>query len=167
MADEVELKLTVAPDRASAVRQMPLLRQLAVKRAVTRQLETVYFDTPDRALERRGVVLRIRNLGRRRVQTIKLPSDGLSGLQVLREVETTISGDWPELDKIVDLRLRRLFADRSISQRLEPLFATDFRRTVWPLRFNETLVEMAFDQGEIRAKGAALPLSEIELEIKS
>ena len=167
MADEVELKLTVAPERAAAVRGMPLVRRLAEKRAVTRQLSTVYFDTPDQALAKRGIVLRIRNLGRRRVQTIKLPSDGLGGLQVLREIETTIAGDRPELDKIADLRLRRLFADNAITRRLVPLFATEFRRTVWPLRFNESLIELAFDQGEIRAKSARLPISEIELELRN
>ncbi len=167
MADEVELKLTVAPERAAAARQMPLLKQWAEKRAVTRQLETVYFDTPERALERRGVVLRVRKLGRRRIQTIKLPSEGLGGLQVLREIETSIAGDRPELDKIVDLRLRRLFADRAISRRLEPLFTTEFQRTVWPLRFNESLVEFALDRGAIRARNGEVPLSEIELELKS
>src|SRR5258706_5170175 len=141
MADEVELKLTVAPERAAAVRRMPLLRELAEKRAVTRQLNTVYFDTPDQALARRGIVLRIRSVGRRHVQTIKLPSEGLGGLQVLREIETTVAGDRPELDKIADLRLRRLFADKTITRRLMPLFATEFRRTAWPLRFNGSLIE--------------------------
>ncbi len=167
MADEVELKLTVAPERAAAVRQMPLLRSMAEKRAVTRQLSTVYFDTPDQALAKRGIVLRIRSTGRRRIQTIKLPSQGLGGLQVLREIETSIAGDRPELDKIADLRLRRLFADKAITCRLEPLFATDFRRTAWLLRFNESLIELAFDQGEIRAKGGRLPISEIELELRA
>ncbi len=167
MADEVELKLSVAPERAAAVRLMPLLRRLAEKRAVTRQLSTVYFDTPDRALAKRGIVLRIRGIGRQRIQTIKLPSDGLGGLQVMREIETPIAGDRPELDKIADLRLRRLFSDRSIARRLTPLFATEFRRTVWPVRFGESLIELAFDQGEIQAKAARLPLSEIELELRS
>jgi triphosphatase len=167
MAEEVELKLTVAPERAAAVRKLPLLRELAQKRALTRQLETVYYDTPDSALARRGVVLRVRSIGKRRVQTIKLPSTGLGGLQVLREIETTISGDRPELDKIIDPRLRRLFADPAIIRRLAPLFATDFRRIAWPLRFKESLVELAFDRGEIRADEASLPLSEIELELKS
>ena len=167
MADEVELKLTVALERAAAVRQMPLLRRLAEKRALTRQLSTVYFDTPDQALAKRGVVLRIRSLGRRRIQTIKLPSEGLGGLQVLHEIETAVTGDRPELDKIADPRLRRLFADKTITRRLVPLFATEFRRTVWPLRFNESLIELAFDQGEIRAKAAGLPISEIELELRA
>ncbi len=86
---------------------------------------------------------------------------------MLREVETTISGDRPELDKIIDPRLRRLFADPAIIRRLGPLFATDFRRTAWPLRFKESLIELAFDRGEIRAEDASLPLCEIELELKS
>jgi triphosphatase len=167
MADEVELKLSVAPERAAAVRQLPLLRELAEKRALTRQLETVYYDTPDQALARRGIVLRVRSIGRRRVQTIKLPGSGIGGLQVLREIETAISGDKPELDKITDPRLRRLLADRTIARRLAPLFATDFRRTAWPLRFNDSRIEFAFDRGEIRAQDSALPLSEIELELKS
>src|SRR5207244_535234 len=71
------------------------------------------------------------------------------------------------LDKIADLRLRRLFADKAITRRLLPIFATEFHRTVWPLRFNESLIEFAFDQGEIRAKSAQLPISEIELELRT
>jgi triphosphatase len=167
MADEVELKLSVAPERAEAVRQMPLLRRLAEKRAVTRQLSTIYFDTPDQALAKRGIVLRIRAVGQRHIQTIKLPSEGLGGLQVQREIETPVAGDRPELDKIVDLRMRRLFADKAFTRRLDPLFVTEFRRTVWPLRFGGSLIELAFDRGEIRAKDARLPLSEIELELRS
>ena len=167
MTDEIELKLSVAPERAAAVRQLPLLRRLAEKRALTRQLSTVYFDTPDRALAKRGIALRIRGIGRRRIQTIKLPSEGLGGLQVQREIETPVAGDRPELDKIADLRLRRLFADKAITRRLAPLFVTEFRRTVWPIRFGESLIELAFDEGEIRAKDARLPLSEIELELRS
>ena len=167
MADEVELKLTVAPERASAVRRLALIRRLAEKRAVTRQLSTIYFDTPDQALAKRGIVLRIRSIGRRRVQTIKLPGEGLGGLQVLRELETTIAGDRPELDRIADLRLRRLFADKAMTRRLVPIFATEFRRTVWRLRFNESVIELALDQGDIKAKSARLPISEIELELRT
>src|SRR5262249_16979956 len=77
------------------------------------------------------------------------------------------SGDQPELDKITDPRLRRLLADPNITRRLGPLFATDFRRTAWPLRFNDSLIELAFDRGEVRAKDASQPLCEIELELKN
>src|SRR4029077_2183313 len=166
MADEVELKLTVAPERAAAVRQMPLLRSMAEKRTVPRQLSTVYFDTPDQALAKRGITLRIRSTGRRKLQTIKLPAEGPGGLQIQREGETPISGDWPEFDRISDLRLRRLFTHGGIAEGLAPLFLTEFKRSAWPLRFNGSLIELAFDQGEIRAGSVRLALSEIELEMK-
>src|SRR5258707_15346240 len=83
------------------------------------------------------------------------------------KIVPSLAGNRTDLDKIADLRLRRLFADKAITFRLEPLFATDFRRTAWLLRFNESLIELAFDQGEIRAKGGRLPISEIELELRA
>ena len=87
MADEIELKLAIAPERAAELRKLELLRRLSEKRGSTRQLSTVYFDTPDQALSRRGIALRIRSAGRRKLQTIKLPAEGPGGLQVLREIE--------------------------------------------------------------------------------
>lgn len=166
MADEIELKLAIAPERAAELRKLELLRRLSEKRGSTRQLSTVYFDTPDQALSRRGIALRIRSAGRRKVQTIKLPAEGPGGLQVLHEIETPVAGDLPEFEKISDLRLRRLFADSVIAEGLGPMFVTEIKRTTWPLRFDGSLVELALDQGEIRAGTARMPVSEVELELK-
>jgi triphosphatase len=166
MADEIEIKLAVPPERAGEVRRLELLRRLAEKRGSTRELSTVYFDTPEQALAKRGIALRIRSTGRRRLQTIKLPAEGPGGLQIQREVETPVSGDRPEFDRISDLRLRRLFTYGGIAEGLAPLFLTEFKRSAWPLRFNGSLIEFAFDQGEIRAGSARQALSEIELELK-
>jgi triphosphatase len=166
MADEIELKLSVVPERATVVRQLPLLRQLAQKRATTRQLGTVYFDTPEQALAKHGIALRIRGTGRRRIQTIKLPAEGPGGLQVQREIETPVADDTPQLDQVADLRLRRLLSDESVTRQLGPLFITQFSRTVWPVRYADSDIEVAFDRGEIRAGGAHQPLCELELELK-
>jgi triphosphatase len=166
MADEIEIKLAVPPERAGEVRRLGLLRQLAEKRGSSRELSTVYFDTPDQALAKRGIALRIRSTGRRKLQTIKLPAEGPDGLQIQREVETPVAGDRPEFDRISDLRLRRLFTYGGIADGLAPLFQTEFKRSTWPLRFNGSLIEFAFDQGEIRAGSARQVLSEIELELK-
>src|SRR5215475_8063667 len=143
MADEIELKLAVAPERAGELRKLELLHRLSEKRGSTRELSTVYFDTPDQALSRRGIALRIRSAGQRKLQTIKLPAEGPGGLQIQREVETPVSGDAPEFDRISDLRLRRLFADAAIADALGPMFVTEFRRTAWPLRFEGSLMALA------------------------
>ena len=91
MAEEIEIKLAVPPERAGEVRRLELLRGLAEKRGSTRQLSTVYFDTPEQALAKRGIALRIRSAGRRKLQTIKLPAEGPGGLQIQREVETPVA----------------------------------------------------------------------------
>ncbi len=166
MADEIELKLAVPPELVAAVRQLPLIRRLAEKRAVTRRLSTIYFDTPDQALAKRGIALRIRSIGKRRIQTLKLPADGPGGLQVLREIETPVEGDRPELDKIADPRLRQLLADKAVARHLTPLFITEFQRTTWPLAYAGSQIEMALDRGEIRCESGRMPLSEIELELR-
>lgn len=166
MADEIELKLAVSPELAPTVRRLPLIRRLAEKRAVSRRLATVYFDTPDQALAKRGIALRIRSIGKRRLQTLKLPAEGPSGLQVQREIETPVEGDSPELDKIADLRLRRLLANEAVTKRLTPVFATEFQRTTWLIDYSGSRIELALDQGEIRCEAGRLPLSEIELELR-
>jgi triphosphatase len=166
MAEEIELKLAVAPERATAVRGLDLLRRLAEKRGISRQLSTVYFDTPDHALAKRGIALRMRTVGRRQIQTIKLPAEGPGGQQVQREYETPIKGGRLALDRIAEPRLRRLFADPRFANGLAPIFATEFCRTRWPLRYRESLVEFAFDRGEILAGGARLPVCEIELGLR-
>ncbi len=61
---EIELKLDVAPASVRRLRRHPRIRELAVGRAATRSLLSVYFDTPELDLARAGIGLRIRKVGR-------------------------------------------------------------------------------------------------------
>jgi inorganic triphosphatase YgiF len=72
IADKIKLRLAVAPERAAEVRQLALLHRLAEKRGTSRQLSTIYLDTPEQALAKRGIALCIRRVGRRHIQTINL-----------------------------------------------------------------------------------------------
>ena len=100
MHEELELKLAVTPDDLRRLRRDPLIRSLAHSRARTKQLHTTYFDTPSLELRRRGMALRVRRVGNRRVQTLKVPGDGESGLQHYREYETEIAADTPDIERI-------------------------------------------------------------------
>src|SRR3546814_10714972 len=96
MTQEIELKRSLPPAQASRHGRNPLLRSLARRRAVTRRLSSVYFDTPDLKLAAHGMALRVRQIGGKRIQTLKLPVDFDSGLQIHREIEFEIDGERSE-----------------------------------------------------------------------
>ena len=91
MGQEIELKLLLDPAHARRLMAHPALRGAARS---DRILDNTYYDTPDLALRRRGVALRVRRIGRQRLQTIKLAAKAIagSGLSIRPEWETPFSG---------------------------------------------------------------------------
>lgn len=83
-----------------------------------------------------------------------------------REWEEPIAGNRPDLDA----RKARVRLPKPIrKEHLRPVFTTVVARRVVELEPHaSTRIEVAFDQGEIRANGDAVePISELELELKS
>ena len=167
MHDELELKLAVTPRELKRLRADPLIRSLATQRANTKRLHSTYFDTKALELRQRGMSLRIRQIGRRRVQTLKVPGHGESGLQHYREYEAEVASEQPNVELIQDDHLRELLYADGLASRLEPLFVTAFSRAAVPLKLDDSEVELALDQGEILANGHRLAICEAELELVS
>jgi inorganic triphosphatase YgiF len=165
MHEELELKLAVTPDELKRLRRDPLIRSLAHNRASTKRLHTTYFDTPSLDLQRRGMALRVRRVGKRRVQTLKVPGKGAGGLQHYREYEAEVAADTPDIERIDDANLRRLFAPEGVISNLKPVFTTAISRSSVPLKLEDSEVELALDSGEISAGGKTLPICEAELEL--
>ena len=167
MHEELELKLAVTPDELERLRRDPLVRSLAHKRATTKRLHSTYFDTPSHDLRRRGMAFRVRQIGKRRVQTLKVPGKGAGGLQHHREYEAEVEADTPDVERIEDETLRRLFDAEGLTRKLTPVFTTAFSRSSVPLKLEDSEVELALDSGEIAAGGESLPICEAELELVS
>ena len=167
MNEEIELKLRVTPAWAARLKRSKILQSCASGRASTRRLLSNYFDTPGFDLKALGGGLRIRRTGRRFVQTLKLPVEDSTGLQMFHEFERDVVGEAPDLSHIVDsLRLARL-GDHKFVTELVPVFSTEFRRTTIPVRIEDTDMEIAVDIGEIRVGDGRLPICEVELELRS
>ena len=64
---EIELKLDVPATQMTRLRQLPLVKRAGWGKRET--LRSVYFDTDKHKLRKRGVSLRIRHEGDRRVRT--------------------------------------------------------------------------------------------------
>jgi len=169
MNEETELKLRVPEGAVTSLRRSPVLTALRQRRGSRRQLFTVYYDTPSLALAKKGMTLRVRHIGRRKVQGVKL-ADGGSGGAILQrpEVENEIEGDRPDIGLIADENVRKLISEAAGSESLAPAFVSEFGRTTWPVRLGDSDIEVALDVGEIRAgENGAVPISEVELELKS
>ncbi len=165
---EVELKLLADPADIPRLRRHPLLKTLCPSGPKTRKLTSLYFDTDDFVLKNRAVALRVRRSGRQWIQTVKGGGSVRAGLHQRDEWEAPVARNTPDFTKITDPGLIRLFAGEEMRQRLHPVFVTEFNRTVWLLETEAgDQVEMALDQGEIRADQNSAPICEVELELKA
>lgn len=170
---ETELKLLLDPADAAVFRRQPLLYRHALAKPRIQLLTSIYFDTPDGYFRQHDAGLRVRRVRHQWIQTLK--ADGLvsAGLHQRQEWESRVVGAFPDLAALADLVGRhgkwgRRLCATDLSERLIPVFTTRFRRTLWSLRLaHGEEVELALDQGEVVHAAARLPISEIELELKS
>jgi triphosphatase len=166
---EVELKLLVAPADLARVERHPALKGMRRWAARREHLATVYYDTPEFALAREGVALRVRRNGERSIQTLKAEGLAAAGLHAREELEWPLAGNaTPDLTLLDETPYRRLFARKRVRERLQPVFTTEFDRAARMVAFADgTAAELAIDRGEIRAGERAAPISEAEIELKT
>lgn len=164
---EIELKFQVAHERRERVRAAVAGRG-ATSRPI--RLQAAYFDTADGLLAAAGVALRLRREGVRWVQTLKA-----SGADTMTRLEHNAprrerSAAVPALDLSLHegtpagARLATLMASRPEAV-LQCRYRTDIRRTARTLRRQGATLELAFDEGEIIAGDASLPVCELEIEL--
>lgn len=158
--------------------QVPHLRRERVRAAVAGRgaasrpirLQAAYFDSADGLLAAAGVALRLRREGTRWVQTLKANgADAMTRLEhnaPRRERGAAV----PALDLSLHqgtpagVRLATLLASRPEAV-LHCRYRTDIRRTARTLRRHGATLELAFDEGEIVAGDASLPVCELEIEL--
>src|SRR4051812_40692088 len=160
MGTEVELKLAVTPQALRAATRLSWLKRLASGPPVRQKFISVYFDTPNFRLREKGLTLRIRSVGSKRIQTIKAEANGSSGIFGRGEWEEDIAGERPDLERAKGTALEPLVS-RKLEKLLRPVFETDVHRVAFPLRIGDSELELAFDRGQIRTGPRREEISEI------
>ncbi len=160
MGTETELKFDVAPQDLWKLKAARALQQKPPKEE---DLVSVYFDTPKHKLARNGISLRVRHNGDKRVQTIK--SEGSKGSFRRGEWEHEIKGDIADFRKVQSTPLAPLLTQK-LKRSLEPLSETRIHRTSMSVSKNGSRIEVALDEGEVRAGRQSASISELELELK-
>jgi triphosphatase len=169
---ETELKFQIPAERAAAVRA-------AMARAVPRRqrLRALYVDTPGGELARAGIALRVRQEGPRWVQTLKA-----RGAHAAERHEHNVSLPRPARDAGPPPAVPARHAGTPAAEawaaalgvaiedfdatRLQPVMETDIlRRALQVADPAGGVVELAFDEGEIRAGTAVARVCELEYEL--
>src|SRR6516165_2671540 len=160
---EIELKLLVADDRLADFNAAPIIATNARNKGTRKHLKSVYYDTPERALRRNGLSLRVRQSGARFVQSVKAEFEDYP----LRR------GQWeanvPSIDPDVGLAIPFIPANlRSDFERhqLEAVFTADIHRRTRIIELPSGTVEIAFDHGFLKSGSRSMPVGEIGLELK-
>ena len=163
MAEEIELKLALPEEAQRSFLRHPLLRQAAHKQAY--RLTNIYYDTPDFALRKRGIALRLRAQGKFWLQSVKCAGDRAGGLSSRPEWETPYPGHF-DFSAIDDASVRDWLARPKIASRIAPIFETNFQRIAWTFELvRGTRIELALDRGSIIAGGQREAISEVEIEL--
>jgi triphosphatase len=167
MSTEVELKyLTLSDDVSAKVFSLLKERELSFSHNI-KNLSNCYFDTAELALRHLDMGLRIRACGSHIEQTIKTAGIVIGGLHQRPEYNVDITSPFPELN----LFPKEIWPSSEEVQRLQeqliPLFNTDFTRETWLVTIDNSVIELAFDQGSISSNGRSLDICELELELVS
>src|SRR5262249_2856290 len=110
-------------------KKIPLLRTVTAVGKSEKQV-SVYFDTENQKLRKKGLLLRVRREGRHYKQTIKA---ALNSSSIQRdEWEADIAGKGPDLDRADGTALEPHLTGK-VRRRLKPLFETRVNRTLYPL----------------------------------
>jgi triphosphatase len=169
MSQEVEIRLAARPDDLKRLSQGRFVKKLSQGNAATRRYSTIYYDTPEFSLAKKGVSLRVRRSGRNYVQTIKEKGTGAI-VSDRTEWEAPLPTAEPDLRFVPDPETRERLIALTSDKPIEPKLETEIRRTIRHLKTEAgDEIEFAADSGEIRTLvngREVLPVSELELELK-
>ncbi len=163
---ETELKLLLTPPDLRRVRRDPRIKALQQGRASTRRVHSVYYDTPERALLRAGLSLRLRLDGTRWLQTLKTRGQAAAGMHVREEWEWPLAGEALDFGLLATTPEAKRFRSPGLRAKLAPVFSTSFERSSLRLAFADgSLAELCLDSGEIRSGRRTSAISEAEIEL--
>ncbi len=153
--------------------QLPAEQQENIINAINQpkpiHLRAQYFDTAERVLSQHAMALRLRQEGEQWVQTFKA-----KGRNSLERIESDIAiGKRKSVPKLnlalykniptVQQHLTEILPENEM---LLMQFETDVQRYIQVITYQDSIIELSVDVGEIRSQGRTQRLSEVEFELK-
>ena len=159
---EIELKFEIDPEGLDRLEERLTIRAGSPEQPPVQTLVSTYYDTDALDLQKAGLTLRVRQHGKRRVQTVKSEGDSLF---TRGEWECDLIGEDLNVKALSRTPIGPMLTDGGLI--LKPVFATRMNRTLRLIREPAGEVEAALDRGHIEADGRITPVCELELELKA
>lgn len=167
MSLEQEIKLQVTQAESLLLHEIDWLKNRLTQDVYQQHLLSTYFDTADKDLMHFGVGLRLRQIGEQWLQTVKCSGQANAGLHERQEWEHVLVAPEFDIERLAETAIAPLLKQEKVWNAIQPVFTTEFERDVWLLALdNDTVVELAYDRGEVRAGDKQAVIHEIELELK-
>lgn len=160
------IKVKFRTDRDGLKRAQASQVVAAVSAPRTETVRSLYFDTASGDLRKNGIILRIHRKGRAKPILGVKPAQANEGPFARKGVEVHARDMRPDLtlfDEATASELSALVGDRPLAAQFETIIK---RRTILVER-GQSQIEVAFDEGSIAIADQSLPLTEIQLELKS
>jgi inorganic triphosphatase YgiF len=106
---------------------------------------------------RHGLSLRVRRNGKQRLQTVKA-GDG-QAVAMRGEWEHAVRSDQPDFKAVRGTPAEKILKKKKIRNTIKPIFETRVTRTTCAVKLGRSLIEVAFDQGEIDSGLESAPSS--------
>ena len=162
MSNEIEIKLAVSDQAFNELQEH--LKNFTCLVHKKQFLSNTYYDYPDHFLAKQKMGLRIRQEDQELTLTLKTNGEVVGGLHSRPEYNLPLT----EKETPTNAQLIEIYPFEELpSSTLQPIFSTDFNRTFWLVEFQQSKIEVAFDQGKIIAGESEQPICEIEFELKS
>jgi inorganic triphosphatase YgiF len=162
---EAELKLVAEPEGLTKLVEAAAIVAQPRNKGTVRLLKSVYYDTPPCTLFRSGVLLRVRQSGKRFVQSVRMLAEAPNEPLRHREWETSVASLAPDFQAVLPLMSMGL-QDVLSRDPLQGVFSVEIRRHVRTLALPDAIVEATFDAGTLRAGASSTPIADIRLKLQ-
>lgn len=162
---EIELKIRLASENVAKMQAWLNGLPNAAHHQVV--LGNTYYDTPDRFFAHEQMGLRVRTENTRYEMTLKTAGKVVDGVHIRPEYNLPLNEPKPDFAQL-NAHFQLGFENAAqINAELLPTFSTDFTRHIWLVRYQQSQIEIALDQGNIRNPLGECEICELEFELKT
>ena len=162
---EIEIKLQIK-DEAEVEKIYTWLKSIAMDDLQSIEMKAIYYDTEDGFFNKHRIAYRVRRENKSIVATYKSGNVNKNGIFERVEINKVAKSVEPDITVFADEALIWEVVKKVQNVDLKPIVVTDFTRKCAVIKWQNSQIEVALDQGIVWGKNNKSPICELELELK-